>query len=493
MAKLHEPSSSDQLRVWAQHHDRKTAWRRRHLIDTTSIRFAFYGRMSTDRFQHFASSAGWQRSVANDLIAGHGSIVVEYIDQGFTRSRGWARRPEAAKLLAAAADPNRAFDAIVVGEFERAFYGAQLDQLAPLFENHGVQLWLPELEGPVDFHDPEQVSLLKLLAVHAQREVQRSRFRVKAAMRQQVIEQGRMVGGRPPYGYMIVDAGPHPNKAHARWGRRLYRYAPDPATAHWVSWMFARRLEGWSVPAITVALNEQNIACPSAHDPERNPHRSGEGWTLRTVASILANPRYTGHQVWNRQHTDHGSLDQADDTLGHAEVYRWSTVQQWTISNDVVHEPLVSEADFIAAQAMRSVVHNEDHEFTMTGMFSREPCGRRMEPHWSHGRPAHRCRHGRTSSRLRWARPLKSIYAREDQALVFLAAAGITSADLQSMLDCHRLTIWCDQAEWRLEIDGETVFQQTPPQMAPIPKQRPARTAEETSPGSRNPSMEAVG
>jgi hypothetical protein len=34
---------------------------------------------------------------------------------------------------------------------------------------------------------------------------------------------------------------------------------------------------------------------------------------LRTVASILGNPRYTGWQVWNRQHTDHDSLDQADD------------------------------------------------------------------------------------------------------------------------------------------------------------------------------------
>src|SRR6266849_5859597 len=44
--------------------------------------------------------------------------------------------------------------------------------------------------------------------------------------------------------------------------------------------------------------------CPSAADPGRNPHRTGAGWTLRTVAAILANPRYTGRQVWNRQRTD---------------------------------------------------------------------------------------------------------------------------------------------------------------------------------------------
>jgi hypothetical protein len=29
-------------------------------------------------------------------------------------------------------------------------------------------------------------------------------------------------------------------------------------------------------------------ACPSAMDPERNRHRSRAGWTLRTVAAILA-------------------------------------------------------------------------------------------------------------------------------------------------------------------------------------------------------------
>lgn len=32
------------------------------------------------------------------------------------------------------ADPDPAFDAIVVGEYERAFYGSQYALMAPLFE-----------------------------------------------------------------------------------------------------------------------------------------------------------------------------------------------------------------------------------------------------------------------------------------------------------------------------------------------------------------------
>jgi len=51
----------------------------------------------------------------------------------------WARRPQAAALLAAMADPGRGFDAIVIGEYERAFYGSQYALMAPLFEHYGVQ------------------------------------------------------------------------------------------------------------------------------------------------------------------------------------------------------------------------------------------------------------------------------------------------------------------------------------------------------------------
>ena len=94
-------------------------------------------------------------------------------------------------------------------------------------------------------------------------------------MATQTCEQGRYLGGRPPYGYRLADAGPHPNKAHAAWGRRAHRLAPDPDTAPVVKWMFAQRLAGHSAARITRALNDAGISCPSAADPKRNPHRTG--------------------------------------------------------------------------------------------------------------------------------------------------------------------------------------------------------------------------
>jgi hypothetical protein len=66
------------------------------------------------------------------LVAWHGAIVAEFLDEGASRRRRWSNRPEAGRLLESLADRNRGFDAIVVGEYERAFCGRQFDELVPL-------------------------------------------------------------------------------------------------------------------------------------------------------------------------------------------------------------------------------------------------------------------------------------------------------------------------------------------------------------------------
>ena len=166
-------------------------------------------------------------------------------------------------------------------------------------------------------------------------------------MAAQTREQGRYLGGRPPHGYRLGDAGPHPNKAHAAWGRRAHRLEADPVTAPVVRRMSAQRLAGHSAARITRALNDAGIPCPSAADPARNPHRTGAGWTLRTVAAILGNPRYTGRQVWNRQRTDFNLVDPANTGLGHKQVQRWNLPEGWVISKRPAHPALVSEADVL--------------------------------------------------------------------------------------------------------------------------------------------------
>ena len=391
-------AGGDVLALWAE----RTGRRRAGVQGRGGLRFAFYGRVSV-------TSRARQREQAGMLTAGYGTIVAEFFDSGQSRTLPWTRRPQAAALVAALADPDRGWDAIVIGEYERAFYGK----------------------------DHEQTMLA--LGLSSKREITRTRIRVRTrtrirvrtAMAAQTREQGRYLGGRPPYGYRLGDAGPHPNKAHAAWGRRAHRLEPDPATAPVVKWMFAQRLAGHSAARITRALNDAGIPCPSAADPGRNPHRTGAGWTLRTVAAILANPRYTGRQVWNRQRTDFDLVDPANTGLGHKQVQRWNMPEGWVISKHPAHPALVSEADFIAAQdttVPRGPAGPAARRYLLAGLLACGRCGRRLESAWSNGKPAYRCRHGHASAATPEPGRPGNAYVREDQILPHLAAVAILLA-----------------------------------------------------------------
>ncbi|MGC5021362.1 recombinase family protein [Micromonospora sp. DT47] len=368
----------DLLAAWI---DRKTPrTRRRGPAAPVGPRFAFYGRVSTRDYQDPVSSRRWQLDVATELIAGRGRIVVEFFDVGRTRELSWAQRPQAAALLAALAGPDRGFDAVVVGEYARAFSGSQLSRLAETLRHHGVEMWIPETDGPVDFDDVTHKALMMMLGAQARREVQRARFRTTMAMQAQAREQGRYLGGRPPYGYRLVDAGPHPNRAHAQWGRRLHRLEPDPDTAPHVAWIFAQRLAGRSIAGIARALNEMGVPCPSAADPVRNPHRPGDAWRLRTVAAILANPRYTGRQVWNRKRSDRERTQ--DDLPGLLQARRLAARTQWALSTKPAHPALVSEQDFLAAQAVSALPQAADgtkRTYLLAGLLRCALCGRSLE------------------------------------------------------------------------------------------------------------------
>ncbi|MGZ4434967.1 MAG: recombinase family protein [Trebonia sp.] len=157
--------------------------------------------------------------------------------------------------------------------------------MAPLFEHYGVQLWMPETGGCVDYGSEHDEETMTELGLSSKREISRTSIRVRTAMAAQTREQGRYLGGRPPYRYRLADAGSHPNKAHAAWGRRAHRLDPDPATAPVVRWIFAQRLAGHSVARIARALNEAGVPCPSAADPARNPHRTAPPQDGRSARS----------------------------------------------------------------------------------------------------------------------------------------------------------------------------------------------------------------
>jgi DNA invertase Pin-like site-specific DNA recombinase len=230
-------AGGDVLTSWAENLSGRAGKRARGVL-----RFVFYGRVSTEDWQDPVTSRARQREQAEALVRGHGQIVAELFDAGESRTVAWARRPQAAALVAQLADPDRGWNAVVIGEYERAFYGSQYAAMAPLFEHYGVQLWMPETGGRVDYASEHDEKTMTVLGLSSKREITRTSIRVRTAMAAQTREQGRYLGGRPPYGYRLADAGPHPNKAHAAWGRRAHRLEPTRRRRPWCG---GSLLSGW--------------------------------------------------------------------------------------------------------------------------------------------------------------------------------------------------------------------------------------------------------
>jgi hypothetical protein len=93
---------TDGLAAWAEGTGRRRAARQ----DQGGLRFAFYGRVSTEDWQDPVTSRARQRDQAAALVAGRGRIVAEFFDTGYSRTR--------------------------------AFYGGQYASMVPLFEHYGI-------------------------------------------------------------------------------------------------------------------------------------------------------------------------------------------------------------------------------------------------------------------------------------------------------------------------------------------------------------------
>jgi site-specific DNA recombinase len=238
--------------------------------------FAFYGRVSTEDQQDPASSKGWQLARSQSLIAPHGGqVVAEVFDIGLSRSLPWKRRPEAAaRLLDALRDPNRGFGAVVIGEPARAFYGNQFGLTFPVFVHYGVQLWVPEVGGAIDPGSDAHDLVMSLYGGMSKGERNRIKIRVRSAMAAQAATEGRFLGGRPPYGYRLADAGPHPNPAKAALGQRLHQLEPDPVTAPVVPRIFEPTC---AAPASTRSPpSSSRTACPAP--PRTIPPATSTAW-----------------------------------------------------------------------------------------------------------------------------------------------------------------------------------------------------------------------
>ncbi len=392
------------------------------------MRFAFYGRVSTEDAQDPAASRSWQLRRANELIGGHeATVVAEYFDLGQSRSLPWKRRPEAARLLEDLANPKRGWEAVVIGEPARAFYGSQFALTFPLFTHYHVALWVPEVGGAIDPGSEAHDLVMNLFGGLSKGERTRIQVRVRSAMEAMAAESDRFLGGRPPYGYRLVDAGPHPNQAKAVAGQRLHRLEPDPVTAPVVRRMFAMFAAGDGLRYIAEVLTAESIPSPSAYDRARNPHRDTRGWVHTAIRAILVNPVYGGQRVWGKQRRYEELLDINDVAAGHVTRMRWRPRAEWIEGSRPGPEALVDEETFLAVAARigttarRVRQRTSPHPYLLRGLLCCGLCGRKMQgsakrPRTSEGRVrvCYRCELAKVRAVPADLNHPRTVYVRED-------------------------------------------------------------------------------
>lgn len=395
-------------------------------------RVAFYGRVSTEDQQDPDASKSWQLSRARQLVEPRGGVVVEeFFDIGRSRSLPWKRRPEAARLLAALADPDRGFDSVVIGEPQRAFYGNQFGLTFPVFTHYGVQLWVPEVGGPIDPGSEAHDMVMMLFGGMSKAERTRVQLRTKAAMYDLAATTDRFLGGRPPYGYQLVDAGPHPNPGKAAAGQRAHRLEVDPATGPVVQHIFELCADGQRLRAIAQSLTDDGYPSPSAHDPARNSHRDPRGWAHTAVRAILKNEAYTGRRVWAKQQKVENLLDPEDVAAGHQTRLRWRDESEWVRPLGRSHPALISDDLFTVVQGILAAPprgqrksRQSSRGYSLRGVLFCAGCGRRMEGAYrayrkdGSGRVLYRCNfRDKRSVTLELADHPRSLYVREDVIL----------------------------------------------------------------------------
>lgn len=128
---------------------------------------------------------------------------------------------------------------------------------------------------------------------------------------------------RPPYGYLTMTV----SGARSASGKPRTRLTPDPRRASVVQDIFYwRAITGLDIEQITVRLNNN----PDRYPPPGN----SRAWQPGTVAGILTNLKYTGYQTFNTR-DENGRFRPADE---------------WVLSQQTAHRPLITTALFWAAQ-----------------------------------------------------------------------------------------------------------------------------------------------
>jgi len=252
------------------------------------MNIVIYLRVSSEQQAERDLSIPAQREVLWQYADERGwSIVEEYVDEA--KSAKNDARPDFQRMIAAAQQSNRNFDAIVVHKLDR-FSRKREDHIIykALLKKQGV--FVLSATEPTEPETPHGMLLEGMLEVISEFYNVNLKHETLKGMRENA-SQGFHCGGRVPFGYRRVQTG-----QKVTYGLGTY----DKVKL--VQLMFQMAAEGHGGKRIARELNQQNII-------------KGKRWAPSTVLAILGNPVYLGKRVWNRKSDADGKQNDVSEWI----------------------------------------------------------------------------------------------------------------------------------------------------------------------------------
>ena len=253
----------------------------------------------------------------------------------------------------------------------------------------------------------------------------RIKTRVRTAMAAQAAIEGRFLGGRPPYGYQLVDAGPHPNPAKAAIGQRLRQLAPDPVAAPVVQRIFAEYVDGRGLHADRrgpqprrhpLPVRPRPRPQPAPRQPGRASGRSRRSGRSSPTPATPATRSGTSSARTRCSSTSTTSPSATSPRCAGTPATSGSRPQSRPTSRSSSRELFdAAQAMFDRASATATRTPTQDRHYVLAGRMRCGVCGRRMQGHWNHGRAYYRCKFTEDYPDGDRQHP-RNIYVKEDAA-----------------------------------------------------------------------------
>ena len=377
------------------------------------MRFAFYGRVSTEDAQDPSLSIPRQLVACQRVIGeSGGELVARYwdIESGRkslnTRGHGASGERFAVTVprdggihdLLHAADGG-SFDAVIVESIDRlSRMTADATRIERELEQLDIALYATD--------EPMTGNATAILTRRVKQGVAEWYVRdlIEKSRRgmEESVRQGWHTGGPVPYGYQL-EPHPHPNPHKAREGKRKHRLVPDSVRAPIVRMVFEDYCHGGlGLGAICDKLNRDLDHYPPPMRNKKDENALCQTWSRSQIQAMLRNPKYTGFNVWGRH----------DKRRGRPFI---RPREQWIWSAEPTHEALIATQlfDLVEERAARNEHQAKLTEpkhyiqrsggrsgrlYPLRGRMRCALCGRRMSGSHQKGANWYRCqfvdRHG---------------------------------------------------------------------------------------------------